>query len=207
MAATLAQRVPKQGAMPNRRVRRALSKLDIAEEIRLVSTAARRWRLRWAAPTAEAIGDVWRAHPENPMAWPSQQLLARMVGVSERTIRRHIAALKAAGLLMVFPGEWRHGAGGRLTRRTNRYLLCSDRAKNVFACPLPRRRRPHLEDTSVPRPPDRGAVPAPPPSRPVAKAPQLVDPPPVDPSEVIAGSRQALAEVRAVLAQARRSTR
>jgi hypothetical protein len=124
-------------------------------------------------------------------------------------VRRHIAALEGVGLLAVFRTCARPGQlGGRLVRRSNRYQLRDQLAKALKACPLPRRRRSSdLEDTRVPRPPNRGAVPAPPPSRPVAEAPQIVDPPPFEAPDSAVDGRQALADVRAVLAQARRSTR
>lgn len=106
-----------------------------------------------AALTLAAICRVWVNHPDG-LPFPSQQTLAEMTGRSVRTIRRHLAALEAAGLLRVFRNRPKRDAAGRWTRRTNRYLLLTyvARAQNR------RNRRSRLGDIPVPSPSDTGAV-------------------------------------------------
>lgn len=57
------------------------------------------------------------------LAYPSQVRLAGDLGTNERTVRRHVDALEAAGLLTVYRDtpHQRGGRGGTWTRQTNRY--------------------------------------------------------------------------------------
>jgi hypothetical protein len=82
--------------------------------------------------------------------WPSQERLAKLVGVDVRTIRRHVGELRDAGYLMVYvSGANRDPVTGRYSRRkTNRYYFSF--------CPEPgggqrirRKGRSRLQDTSV----------------------------------------------------------
>lgn len=77
------------------------------------------------------------------LPYPSQETLARELGVDERTVRRWLAELEGLGLVVVLrteperdreTGKWRR-------RQTNRYILCDGKAKGAApSCPLPRRR-------------------------------------------------------------------
>ena len=217
MAKTLSQRVPASGALPdheivpNRAARRAglqARLAEIREEVTELSAGAVRLGLGYTVPALLVLGKVWLAHPWGPLPFPSHRTIAERIGRHPETVGRQLRALEQAGLLGVFRTCARPGPDGRLVRRTNRYQFRSKVARNIRACPMPRRRgRSHLDSTSVARPPNRGAVPAPPPSRPATEAPQMVDPPPAEAPEAVVDGRQALAGVRAVLAEARRATR
>lgn len=216
MATTLSQRVSDSedhgdDRVPNRAERRAGLKArlaEIREEITELSAGAVRLGLGYTVPALLVLGKVWLAHPWGRLPFPSHKTIAERIGRHPETVGRQLRALEEAGLLGVFRTCARPGPDGRLVRRTNRYQFRSKVASNIRACPMPRRRRPsHLDSTSAARPPNRGAVPAPPPSRPVAEAPQIDLPPPENPPVEVVDGRQALAEVRAVLAHARRATR
>jgi hypothetical protein len=198
MATTLSPRAPKQGAIRP-------GQLEIFRAVAAMEDAALRHGLAHTLPTIRAIGQVWLAHPEGPLPYPAQETLAARIGRTVRTVRRHIAALEAVGLLAVFrtcarPG----GPNGQLIRRSNRYQFRDRMATALRACPLPRRRRrlSDLEDTGVPRPPDGGAVPAPPPPIEAPPAPK-VDPPPAEEPSAELVRAAAITELRAVLAGAR----
>ena len=60
--------------------------------------------------------DYWWA-PDDP-PWPSKKALAERLGVSQKTIQRHLAVLRQEGLIV---SEARHRAGGGQT--SNRYDL------------------------------------------------------------------------------------
>lgn len=60
--------------------------------------------------------DYWWA-PDDP-PWPSKKALAERLGVSQKTIQRHLAVLKQEGLIL---SEARHRTGGGQT--SNRYNL------------------------------------------------------------------------------------
>jgi DNA-binding transcriptional regulator YhcF (GntR family) len=60
--------------------------------------------------------DYWWA-PDDP-PWPSKKALAERLGVSQKTIQRHLAVLQREGLIV---SEARHRAGGGQT--SNRYDL------------------------------------------------------------------------------------
>jgi len=198
MATTLSPRAPKRGAIKP-------GQLEIFRAVAAMEDAALRHGLAHTLPTIRAIGQVWLAHPDGPLPYPAQETIAARIGRSARTVRRHIAALEAVGLLAVFrtcarPG----GADGRLVRRSNRYQFRDRMAAALRACPLPRRRRrsSDLEDTRVPRPPDGGAVPAPPPPIEAPPAPKLDEPPEQGPPEELVDARQVVAEWRAALVHA-----
>lgn len=201
MATTLSPRAPKRGAIRP-------GQLEIFRAVAAMEDAALRHGLAHTLPTIRAIGQVWLAHPDGPLPYPAQETIAVRIGRTARTVRRHIAALEAVGLLAVFrtcarPG----GPGGRLVRRSNRYHFRDRMAAALRACPLPRRRRrsSDLEDTRVPRPPDRGAVPALPLPIDTPPAPE-VDPPAIEEptGELIAAA--VVTELRAVLAQVQPAT-
>ena len=201
MATTLSPRAPKRGAIKP-------GQLEIFRAVAAMEDAALRHGLAHTLPTIRAIGQVWLAHPDGPLPYPAQETIAVRIGRTARTVRRHIAALEAVGLLAVFrtcarPG----GPGGQLVRRSNRYHFRDRMATALRACPLPRRRRrsSDLEDTRVPRPPDGGAVPAPPPPIHTPPAPK-VDPPAIEEptGELIAAA--VVTELRAVLAQVQPAT-
>lgn len=199
MATTLSPRAFKQAAIETRQ-------LEILQSIAATEDAALRHGLAYTLPLLRAVGQSWLAHPHGPLPYPSQETIAARIGRSVRTVRRQLAALEAVGLLAVFrtcarPG----GPGGQLVRRTNRYLFRDRVAKALKACPLPRRRRrsSDLEDTSVPRPPDRGAVPARPLPINSPPAPKSVEPPDPTPAEELVVPRQVLSEWRAALAASR----
>jgi DNA-binding MarR family transcriptional regulator len=200
MATTLSPRALERAAIQSRR-------MEITRAVAAVEDAALRHGLPHTLPTLRVIGQVWLAHPDGPLPYPSQETLAGRIGRTARTVRRHIAALEAAGLLAVFRTCARPGGGGRLVRRSNRYQFRDRVATALRACPLPRRRRSHLEDTRVPRPPDRGAAPAPPPPINTSPAPTIDMPTAEDAPEDLVDVGQVVAEWRTALAQARRSTR
>lgn len=199
MATTLSPRAPKRGAIKP-------DQLEIFRAVSAMEDAALRHGLAHTLPTIRAIGQVWLAHPEGPLPYPAQETIAARIGRTARTVRRHIAALEAVGLLAVFrtcarPG----GPGGRLIRRSNRYQFRDRIAAGLRACPLPRRRRrsSDLEDTRVPRPPDRGAVPARPLPINSPQATKPVQPSDPTPAEELVVPRQVISEWRAALAASR----
>lgn len=72
-----------------------------------------------AVPTLRALLAYRRA---GMGAWPSQRYLAARLDLSERTVRRHVAALIAAGVLDVETHRaHHHPTTGQWRRRTNRY--------------------------------------------------------------------------------------
>jgi len=115
---------------------------------------------RHAAPLVDVLADYGTISDNLP--WVAQSTMARRLGVTTRTVRRWLAALEAIGVVRVYrsparPDRWR---GGRLARRTNRYLLVERAGRLAHGgtrCPVPRRRRQttrsRLGDTTVPSPP------------------------------------------------------
>ncbi len=98
--------------------------------------------------------------------WPSQIRVARMLGVSVRTVQRHIRELRDAGYLLVYPSPpVRDEATGQYRRkRTNRYYFVFTKTPGRGRRKV-RSRRSHLHDTdgvsttyvvSNPRPLDGG---------------------------------------------------
>ncbi|WP_158657454.1 helix-turn-helix domain-containing protein [Blastococcus saxobsidens] len=98
--------------------------------------------------------------------WPSQVRVARMLGVSVRTVQRHIRELRDAGYLLVYPSPpVRDEATGQYRRkRTNRYYFVFTKTPGRGRRRA-RSRRSHLHDTdgvsttyvvSNPRPVDGG---------------------------------------------------
>ena len=93
------------------------------------STAARRLGLRGGEDrTLTAICSLMaftfsQTGGTSRLAYPSQVTLGGRLGAADRTIRRHVAALEAAGILTVYRSEAHQTAGGVWTRQTNRYLI------------------------------------------------------------------------------------
>jgi DNA-binding transcriptional ArsR family regulator len=134
--------------------------------------------------TLSALEEVWARHPQG-LPFPSQRCLAEKTRQSVRTVRRHIAALKAAGLLRVYANPPHRGPGGRFRRKTNAYLILRGPARGQT-------RRSHLEDTPVPSSQKRGSV----------SPPLYVSPPETAPDRCV--ERAQVAELLARLREKRR---
>lgn len=127
-------------AQPNRQARRARAKEMAARAAHCRRVAIRRGR-RWCCPLVDVLAEYGAIGASLP--YPSQQTLARELGVDERTVRRWLAELEGLGLVVVYrteperdreTGKWRR-------RQTNRYLLADVKARaSAPSCPLPRRR-------------------------------------------------------------------
>jgi len=101
--------------------------------------AIRRGR-RWCCPLVDVLAEYGAIGASLP--YPSQETLARELGVDERTVRRWLAELEGLGLVIVYRTQPERGSDGKWTRRqTNRYLLADVKARaSAPSCPLPRRR-------------------------------------------------------------------
>ena len=126
-------------AQPNRQARRARAKEMAARAAHCRRVAIRRGR-RWCCPVVDVLAEYGAIGASLP--YPSQETLARELGVDERTVRRWLAELETLGLVIVYRTTPERGSDGKWTRRqTNRYLLADGKAKGAApSCPLPRRR-------------------------------------------------------------------
>lgn len=126
-------------AQVNRQARRARAKEMAARAAHCRRVAIRRGR-RWCCPLVDVLAEYGAIGGSLP--YPSQRLLARELGVDERTVRRWLAELEAMGIVVVYRTTPERGPDGKWTRRqTNRYLLADGKAKGAApSCPLPRRR-------------------------------------------------------------------
>lgn len=118
----------------------------------LCSRVLRQHGYRHAVPLVEAIAEFTAISDKLP--WPSQQVLAKLCGVTDRTIRHWLVVCERLGVLQVFRSK-PHVKDGGWTRKTNRYLLCDRRAgAQPLATPLRRRqnnpyRKPVSSNASV----------------------------------------------------------
>ena len=126
-------------AQPNRQARRARAKEMAARAAHCRRVAIRRGR-RWCTALVDVLAEYGAIGASLP--YPSQETLARELGVDERTVRRWLAELETLGLVIVYRTTPERGSDGKWTRRqTNRYLLADGKAKGAApSCPLPRRR-------------------------------------------------------------------
>lgn len=126
-------------AQPNRGARRARAKEMAARAAHCRRVAIRRGR-RHICPVVDVLAEYGAIGASLP--YPSQDTLARELGVDERTVRRWLAELEGLGLVIVYRCTPERGPDGKWSRRqTNRYLLADGKAKGAApSCPLPRRR-------------------------------------------------------------------
>ena len=126
-------------AQPNRGARRARAKEMAARAAHCRRVAIRRGR-RHVCPVVDVLAEYGAIGASLP--YPSQDTLARELGVDERTVRRWLAELESLGLVIVYRCIPERGPDGKWTRRqTNRYLLADAKARaSAPSCPLPRRR-------------------------------------------------------------------
>lgn len=97
---------------------------------------------RHAAPLVDALV-IFTAKSEK-LPWPSQRVLAKVCGVTDRTIRHWLVICEDLGVIEVFRSRPKPDGAGGWTRQTNRYLLCDRRAKTApIASPVRRRHRPN----------------------------------------------------------------
>jgi len=135
-------------AQPNRQARRAegskAARRARAREMASRAAHCRRVAIRRGrrhiCPVVDVLAEYGAIGASLP--YPSQETLARELGVDDRTVRRWLAELEALGLLIVYRCTPERGPDGKWTRRqTNRYLLADGKAKGAApSCPLPRRR-------------------------------------------------------------------
>lgn len=79
----------------------------------------------------------------NKLPWPSQKALAKLCGVTDRTIRNWLVICEKLGIIEVFRSKPKF-IEGQWKRKTNRYLLCNRRATSIpAATPLRRRHCKH----------------------------------------------------------------